>query len=519
MNIFVSLLKHLHIPHTINFSNKYYNEHPNKYNLLGLSSMLSFYGIENSGVSVTDKNDIKKLDCPFIAHVGNGFALVKSVDNDKVFYFDENIHKNTSIPIDDFKNIWTGYSLIVEPNEKSQEPEYKKNRRKELINNLKILILVISFFFIVISFFIQNIKINSLTLRISVLVLSIIGSCICLLLVLKKLNLHRNYVDKICSSFMQNDCNNVLESKGSSFLGILEWDEVGLGFFISNVIVICLNPYLMDYLIVINFIGFPYTLWSLWYQKFKIRQWCPLCLFVIFSLLCIYIVCLFYHEWSFPFHFADFFLVSSIYLVFILSISLFIPIFQNSMEITNVKYEINHIKFDEYVFGVLLNKQPYYKGIESYSQILLGNRFSKNMITILINPHCTPCAKIHKQLNSLLERKSNVCIQYIFSSSYESLDISQKFLIATYLQEKSKTIEVYDEWFEYGKLDKEKFFKKYATIDIDDNRVLQEYSLHKQWIAESHLNVTPTILFNGHKLPDNYSIEDLDFLINLYWME
>jgi len=45
-NIFVAYLDLLKVKHTDTFSRKYFEEHPNKYNLLGLSQMLSDYGIE-----------------------------------------------------------------------------------------------------------------------------------------------------------------------------------------------------------------------------------------------------------------------------------------------------------------------------------------------------------------------------------------------------------------------------------------------------------------------------------------
>ena len=56
---------------------KFFNEHPHKYNLFGLSKMLSDYGIENAGTRIEDKeNDIFNIECPFIAHVGGDFVVV-----------------------------------------------------------------------------------------------------------------------------------------------------------------------------------------------------------------------------------------------------------------------------------------------------------------------------------------------------------------------------------------------------------------------------------------------------------
>ena len=40
-NTFVALLELLSVKHTNDFSNKFFNEHPHKYNLFGFSKMLS----------------------------------------------------------------------------------------------------------------------------------------------------------------------------------------------------------------------------------------------------------------------------------------------------------------------------------------------------------------------------------------------------------------------------------------------------------------------------------------------
>ena len=54
-NVFVSFLEALKIKHTQEFSDRYVNEHPHKYNLFGISKMLSDYGVENVGTRIADK--------------------------------------------------------------------------------------------------------------------------------------------------------------------------------------------------------------------------------------------------------------------------------------------------------------------------------------------------------------------------------------------------------------------------------------------------------------------------------
>ena len=143
----------------------------------------------------------------------------------------------------------------------------------------RISILLISFFLLLISF-IRNKSYFDVGLVLLLLINSI-GVYIGYLLVIKQLNIQSGYGDRICSLFKRSDCNNVLESDAAKLFGVFSWSEIGLGYFVTNVFFICLQPSYIPCLALINILGLPYTLWSIWYQKFRARQWCPLCLIVI----------------------------------------------------------------------------------------------------------------------------------------------------------------------------------------------------------------------------------------------
>ena len=64
-NTFVALLNLLEVKHTKSFSDLYFNEHPHKNNLYGLSKLLSDYGIRNAVTHIEDKeSDIYNIECP-----------------------------------------------------------------------------------------------------------------------------------------------------------------------------------------------------------------------------------------------------------------------------------------------------------------------------------------------------------------------------------------------------------------------------------------------------------------------
>ena len=84
-NIHTNYLTLLGVRYTESFSDKYFNEHPHKYNLLGISNMLRVlrdYGIKNAAIQISDKeNDISLIDTPFIAQFGDMYRIFQ-----KLFY-------------------------------------------------------------------------------------------------------------------------------------------------------------------------------------------------------------------------------------------------------------------------------------------------------------------------------------------------------------------------------------------------------------------------------------------------
>jgi len=70
----------LGVKHTKSYSNQYFNEYPHKYNLYGISKMLSDYGVRNAATRIENKeNNIFHIECPFVAHFGGDFLVVNKI--------------------------------------------------------------------------------------------------------------------------------------------------------------------------------------------------------------------------------------------------------------------------------------------------------------------------------------------------------------------------------------------------------------------------------------------------------
>jgi uncharacterized membrane protein len=246
-----------------------------------------------------------------------------------------------------------------------------------------------------------------------VLLFNLFGIYISSLLAQKQLHIQSEYVDKICSLFKQSDCNNVLESKAAKLGGIIGWSEIGLGYFISNVIIILFLPAFFSYLVIINIFALPYTVWSVWYQKFKAKQWCPLCLMVQLLLWSVFILNLSFGFIQLPaFQMEELLLTGIIYFFPPVVINLLIPMISQARKTEQITQEFNALKTNEDVFETFLKKQTYYEVYKSTSKILFGNPDSEILVTIQTNPHCAPCARMHTRVVKLLQDMNHsICVQ------------------------------------------------------------------------------------------------------------
>ncbi|MDR2968314.1 MAG: thioredoxin domain-containing protein [Tannerellaceae bacterium] len=474
------MLDLLKVKHTKVFANRLFNEHPHKDNLFGLSDMLSACGIRNAATRITDKEtDIFNIE---------------------------------RIPVSQFIRAWSDVILLAETSPESIEPNYKEHRKQEFTDIAQKGIIAIAGMLIFVLAYISHSLFADLGISL-LLAVNLIGVYICCLLVLKQLNIHSRYADKICSLFSKSDCNNVLELDAAKLWGVFGWSEAGLGYFTANCVILLFLPHLIPYLAIVNILALPYTFWSVWYQKVKARQWCPLCLIVQVLLWTVFVLDGWFGYIRLPgFGLPDLLIAGCVYALPVFAFNLLIPKLGKGNQVEQLRQEMNSIKANEEVFRTLVGQQPYYETGKEDSCILFGNPDARLTVTILTNPFCNPCAKMHARAESLLrETKGEVCVQYIFSSFNEDLVYANKYLIAVYLQKgREAAMEILDEWFDQGKTLRERFFENLQP-DMDNPAIEAEFHRHESWIEKTQLRATPTIFVNGYKLPDNYKIEDLRY--------
>lgn len=273
--LFDAFLTALRVPHTRLYANKRFNTMTFK-SLFGLTSLLEEYGVETEGVKLAQPSEALSFQPPFLARTRKGeIVLVEDIKNGTVTTWLNG--QKTAQASAAFINRLGGIVLLAFPKPQAVEPDYKQHLRTEIIlNGRNIIILAVALFLLVYGYITSGLWHN--VFHSLLLVLTMAGGVLSFLLLQKTWKIKSAAADAVCGVIQKHGCDHVLESDGSKFLGVLSWSEVGMGYFSVTLAVLLLFPDMLGWLALVNVCCLPYSFWSVWYQKFRARHWCTLCL-------------------------------------------------------------------------------------------------------------------------------------------------------------------------------------------------------------------------------------------------
>ena len=510
-NILEHFLDALNIYYTKHYIQKLYQEHPHKYNMYGLKRMLDVYGVKSIGVHVETLAP-SELSYPCIIHTHGEFVVGINCGTETITYLQQG--KKTTIDNEGFKRLWTGNALVVEEITNAIEPNYKKNLWEALISKAKTysipLMLVL-----IIAIALTNRFANISNIDTARIVLSSIGIGVCSMLIEKQLFGKSHYGDRVCSLFHHADCNGILDGDMAKIFGI-SWSEIGLGYFIASLLLLSIYPASSSCVAVVNWIAMLYGMWSIYYQSAIAKSWCVLCVITPILIWTIGIITFVQHVDT-PLN-LDLFTTLATIIIFTISILVvhkYSTCYLIDEERARAIQQYNAIKTNRAVARLLIKEGEYYKTTLEDSGIIFGNKKAKTCVTILSNPHCNPCARMHKQVEQLLSLSGNdICIQYIFSAFNKSLEDSCRYLISCYLYNPTcVALNYFSSWYTRDKFKYKEVIRKEAS-SLHLKRIEEEMDKHKMWRKRTSLSATPTVLVNGYKLPDEYELTDLSMIVD-----
>lgn len=275
-SFFTDLLSELGVKHTRTYSDKRFKQMPFQ-TMFGVVHLLREYGVESVGVRVENEAQSKAFNAfttPFVVDTLQGFLIITRVDGENVEYLSQG--RRFMVPIDDVLQAWNGIALLSEVTDEAKEPDYLSHNIVEVSNRLKRWIVTILTIALVgvgmwLSGFASHWAAWVLVL------LDFIGLGLSWMLVQKALGIHTKTAESVCSVLQPGGCDDIARSEAASFLGIFKWSEVGLAYFAVSLVTLILFPETLPVLAAINILCLPYSFWSIWYQGFKAKTWCTLC--------------------------------------------------------------------------------------------------------------------------------------------------------------------------------------------------------------------------------------------------
>lgn len=326
-DLFNDLLKELDVPHTAGFARQSFDSMTFK-SWFGLSKLLREYGVECAGFRLDDVGAMSGLTVPFLASTKDGTIIVTAVGGDSVTYLTQGVRE--TLPLEKLKGVFTGEVLLLSKLSNAAEPDYCSHRRDLFFGKAKKVCLALGVLFLFIFLFISN----GLYKQVSTVLLTLLdigGLYLTFMLVQKSLKIHNPHADAVCSVLDEGGCDSILETKASTFFGIFGWSEVGFAYFSVSLLCLLIFPQWIGYLALCNLCCLPFSFWSIWYQKFRAKKWCTLCVSVQATLWLLFFCYWgggFLHE-MFPLR-IEFFVLGATYITVLLAINRLSPLIQNN---------------------------------------------------------------------------------------------------------------------------------------------------------------------------------------------
>lgn len=317
----------LDVPHTEDYSDARFHSMPFK-SWFGLQHLLKEYGIDSDGFRLENKNEITKLIPPFLAETINGpIVLVEKISPEFIEYDTHGTIKRC--PVSRFTDNWSGAVFMAHPAAASREPDYAAHHLTQLISNASKYALLLAALVVFAYFFITR-EVYSHISTVLLTIFNCVGLYLSYMLLQKSLNIHTRTSDRVCGVLEHGGCDEIMSMKVSKLFGVFSWSEVGFGYFGVSLVTLLIFPHLWPALALCNVCCLPYTVWSIWYQRFRAHHWCTLCVGVQ-STLWLLFFCYLGGGWlarAFPLRF-DIVILLAVYVFAVLFLNMIIRTLKN----------------------------------------------------------------------------------------------------------------------------------------------------------------------------------------------
>lgn len=492
-------------------------KHPHYPSLLAISDVLLSFGIKNTAYQI-DFDILSTVSGPFIAHTsinGGDFLVIKKIDGGNLVVCGEKWNRR-KISFEEFKKVFIGVVLTTQ----SSKTAFVKSTFTTIIPALKVPAIIIGFILLLLLTLKSANFFATINWQVVVLfILKMVGLATSILLLIQSIDTSNPLVQILCQNTGKTNCSAVLSSKAAKIFEWLTWSEVGFFYFAGTWLLTIFGAgshFMFWTLAILNLISLPYTVYSIYYQAHIAKQWCVLCctvqalLWVEFAVLLKTFLKPIRHMES-----GDFEMVCICLLVPILIWISLKPVFLNQQQLASLKQQLRKFKFNSELFNKILIDQPKYVQPDGDWSIALGNVEANSVVTMISNPYCPPCAKMHENLETLLKKNGNIQARLVFTAGNNDDDkrtvVSRHLMALNELSDKNIIKNALSDWYQQKQKDYVAWAKMYP-VHLDEtnfDKLKKQYN----WCQMAEITATPTILLNGYLLPEIYQVTDLEYML------
>ncbi|WP_419803532.1 vitamin K epoxide reductase family protein [Mucilaginibacter sp.] len=519
----INLLKHSGISVDAETVTNELNTHPDYPSLLAITDVAANFGLSCVGYRIS-KEDLLKVPCPFIANMdkdGSEFMFVTGVTTESV-----SVNNNRKLSFKEFAADFTGVVLAVDPKNSGTKTTTTDSLFKTISSYRYLLAPFLLVLALLCGLLLHFNNLIAITWPYALLLLfKSAGVITSILLLVQSIDQNNPLIQKLCGGGDKTNCNAILSSKAATVFKGLSWSEVGFFYFTGTWLAILFgggSTTMLQALALFNIVSLPYTFYSIYYQYKVAKQWCTLCCTVQALLWLEFAALVSFSPGLYNLNTLKFPAFPSLLTLFIclsLPVALWLllkPLLLEVQQVRPLKSQLRKLKYNKEFFDSLLHAQPKYAIPGEDWSIVLGNAEAENIITMVSNPYCPPCAKTHQILDEWLNTRNDLQVRFVFTANNTEADrktpVTRHLMALNDKQEKGMVKKALHDWYEQKQKNYEDWAKIYP-IQLDE----KEYGkLDRQlaWCSLAEIKATPTFLVNGYRLPETYQLKDIKYLLN-----
>jgi uncharacterized membrane protein len=486
----------------------YLKSHPEYPQILSIVNTLDHFNIK---YGVYQADSIKE-----IAASSNGFLATFRSKNGNVrlalVEYKNNSFKvnSTKLSEDIIEKNWGNTALILEDNHEMKKTYTYDAIAKSIIIAIALLLISITsgFSMPVLSFYI----------------LSTIGVLLSIFALKDIFNFSNSFQEKICKISKQSDCTTVISSKKWKLFKLLDFADLSFAFFLSQfALLIMLSMLNLDiHFFRVQFFALMmaplFIILSLYYQKFVVKLWCPVCLGIvlILTLQFLYIFLIFKNE----------LIISSVNFNFsFLNLTVFIAVYFLWRSFKNILIQNKELISKDVARNRFLNDYQTFKNI-----LVAGKKVNTDLeyinyknsgqhlnFTLITDPFCEYCNSMFKKLDFLFTNSQalfdwNIIFNVDLNGELDFDKAVYRNMMNLQLTKKVDIKTAMRDW--YDSTNEKIWINKYEKTNLNVQKIDSILANQYEWCIQSGINYTPALLINGFKLPNLYTIDDLSFLMD-----